>query len=178
MNPETLKNRRDASTHDALEEGHELLLDFYKLQSLESNQPGVVPVIVQNADTGEVLILAYVTAEALERSMSQGIAIFYSTSRKELWIKGATSGDYLDLAEIRINCEQNSLLYLVRPRKGGVCHTRDASGSTRPSCFYRRLSLETSAEASERPGSEAEDSQKELPISLQQASSQLPWHDS
>ena len=152
MNPETLKNRRDASTHHTLEEGSELLLDFYKLQSIHSEEQPVVPAIVQNARTGEVLILAYVNAEALQQTLEKGIAVFFSTSRKELWIKGATSGDYLDLVEIRINCEQNSLLYLVRPRKGGVCHTRDAQGSTRPSCFYRRFILERSGESETAPG--------------------------
>merc|ERR1711879_88323 len=63
----------------------------------------------------------------------------WSTSRKELWIKGKTSGDYLDLVEVRCNCEQNSLLYLVRPRRTGACHTKDSKGRTRRSCYYRRL---------------------------------------
>merc|ERR1719330_425027 len=64
-----------------------------------------------------------------------------------LWIKGETSGDFLDLVEVRVNCEQNSLLYLVRPRRTGACHTRDASGLTRVSCYYRKLlSVETGLE--------------------------------
>merc|ERR1712056_174116 len=84
--------------------------------------------------------------------------VLWSTSRNELWAKGATSGDVLDLVEVRCNCEQNSLLYLVRPRRAGACHTRDASGSTRPSCYYRRLhgdgaALEHLAETSRVSGS-------------------------
>lgn len=71
--------------------------------------------------------------------------MLWSTSRNELWRKGETSGDVLDLVEVRVNCEQNALLYIVQPRKGGVCHTRDASGKTRESCYYRRLT-ETGAQ--------------------------------
>jgi phosphoribosyl-AMP cyclohydrolase len=64
----------------------------------------------------------------------------WSTSRNELWHKGATSGDTLDLVEVRVNCEQNSLLYRVRPSTGGACHTKDADGKARPACYYRRVS--------------------------------------
>ena len=65
--------------------------------------------------------------------------MLWSTSRRKLWIKGETSGDVLDLVEIRVNCEQNSLLYLVKPRRTGACHTRGPDGRTRRSCFYRAL---------------------------------------
>ena len=65
-------------------------------------------------------------------------AVLWSTTRDELWHKGATSGDVLDLVEVRVNCEQNALLYRVRPRSG-VCHTRDADGTTRRACYYRRI---------------------------------------
>ena len=57
----------------------------------------------------------------------------------ELWVKGATSGDTLKLVEVRVNCEQNSLLYLVRPLGQGACHTKGVDGKARPSCYYRRL---------------------------------------
>ena len=72
--------------------------------------------------------------------------MLWSTSRDELWHKGATSGDVLDLVEVRVNCEQNSLLYRVVPRTGGACHTVDAAGVARKSCYYRRLSGEVSLE--------------------------------
>ena len=95
---------------------------------------------VQDADSGEVLIVAYANEEALEYTRREGIAAFWSTSRNELWVKGATSGDALELVEICVNCEQNSLLYKVRPKGKGVCHTKDALGRSRQGCYYRRLS--------------------------------------
>ncbi|HEY8966548.1 MAG TPA: phosphoribosyl-AMP cyclohydrolase [Candidatus Methylacidiphilales bacterium] len=128
-----------AIDHRALEEGAALTLDFGKLAKVAASGAAVVPTVVQNADTKEVLIIAYVNDVALKATLETKVATFWSTSRNELWIKGATSGDTLDLVEVRVNCEQNSLLYLVRPRKGGVCHTKDAAGHTRPGCFYRTL---------------------------------------
>jgi phosphoribosyl-AMP cyclohydrolase len=122
-----------------LEEGSAEKLDFAKLAKVAATGREVLPVAVQNANTGELLTLAYANREALERSLKDRVAVFWSTSRNELWIKGATSGDYLDLVDVRVNCEQNALLYLVRPRMGGVCHTRGADGKTRRTCFYRSL---------------------------------------
>ena len=122
-----------------LEEGSAEKLDFEKLAKVAATGQSVLPVAVQNADTGEMLTLAYANREALERSLKDRVAVFWSTSRNELWIKGATSGDFLDLVDVRVNCEQNALLYLVRPRMGGVCHTKGADGKTRRTCFYRSL---------------------------------------
>jgi phosphoribosyl-AMP cyclohydrolase len=122
-----------------LEDGPDLNLDFQKLLKVSKTGLPVLPVIVQNADTKEVLVLAYANREALDESLASGVACFWSTSRNELWIKGKTSGDFLDLVEVRVNCEQNSLLYLVKPRKEGVCHTRTPDGKTRKTCFYRKL---------------------------------------
>ena len=85
-----------------------------------------------------VLYVAYANQQALSETLRTRRAVLWSTSRNELWRKGESSGDVLDLVEVRINCEQNSLLYVVRPL-GGVCHTVDADGNTRPSCYYRRL---------------------------------------
>jgi phosphoribosyl-AMP cyclohydrolase len=128
------------SHHHTLEEGSELLLDFTKLRKVAENNPDVLPVVVQHADTKDVLILAYANQEALEATLRTRIATFWSTSRRELWVKGATSGDQLDLVGVRVNCEQNSLLYLVRPARGGVCHTKDQTGHARPTCYYREMS--------------------------------------
>jgi phosphoribosyl-AMP cyclohydrolase len=122
-----------------LEEGSELRLDFSKLQKVAGNGQPVLPVVVQDADSKEVLVVAYANRAALEHSLKTGVATFWSTSRRELWIKGATSGDTLKLIDVRVNCEQNSLLYLVRMVGGGVCHTRDAAGHTRKTCYYRSL---------------------------------------
>ena len=121
-----------------LEEGTALRLDYEKLGKLGLAGGGVIPVALQNADTLEMLYVAYANAEALHETLKTRRAVLWSTSRNQLWRKGETSGDVLDLVEVRVNCEQNSLLYLVRPR-GGVCHTRDAEGRTRPRCYYRRL---------------------------------------
>ena len=122
-----------------LEEGSELLLDFDKLAKVSQTGMPVLPVVVQDAETLEVLILAYANKEALRYSLEHGVASFWSTSRNELWVKGATSGDTLQLVEVRVNCEQNSLLYRVKPLGKGACHTKDAAGNTRVSCYYRRI---------------------------------------
>jgi phosphoribosyl-AMP cyclohydrolase len=122
-----------------LEEGSELRLDFSKLQKVAGDRQPVLPVVVQDADSKEVLVVAYANRAALEHSLQTGTATFWSTSRNELWIKGATSGDTLKLVDVRVNCEQNSLLYLVRMVGGGVCHTKDAEGHTRKTCYYRSL---------------------------------------
>lgn len=120
-----------------IESGSELKLDFSKLHNM--SEQSVIPVVVQDIDSGRVLIVAYANAEALQHTLREGVATFWSTSRNELWVKGATSGDTLDVVETRVNCEQNSLLYLVRPRSVGACHTTLLNGKTRPSCFYRKI---------------------------------------
>ena len=127
-----------------LEEGTALRLDFGKLGKVAGTGQEVLPVVLQHADTGEVLYIAYVNEQALEETLRRGEAVLWSTSRNELWHKGATSGDILDLVDVRTNCEQNSVLYRVRPR-GGVCHTKDADGNTRPTCYYRKINPEGSA---------------------------------
>ncbi|MPY94049.1 MAG: phosphoribosyl-AMP cyclohydrolase [Acidimicrobiia bacterium] len=99
----------------------------------------VVPVVLQEADSGEVLFVGYANEAALQATLERRSAVLWSTSRDELWHKGATSGDTLALVDVRVNCEQNSLLYLVRRQAGGACHTRGADGATRPGCYYRRV---------------------------------------
>ena len=130
---------REELTHEELEEGGVLALDFGKLEKVAACGQDLVPVAVQDADSGEVLIVAYANAEALEYTRREGVAAFWSTSRNELWVKGATSGDVLELVEIRVNCEQNSLLYRVHCKGQGACHTRDERGCSRAGCYYRRL---------------------------------------
>ena len=125
-----------------LEEGRALTLDFRKLLKATTACPDILPVAVQNADTGEVILVAYANEQALRASLEQRMAVFWSTSRNELWEKGKTSGETFDLLEVRVNCEQNSLLYIVRPRRGGICHTKNAQGAPR-NCYYRRLDFET-----------------------------------
>merc|ERR1712146_521229 len=86
-----------------------------------------------------VLIAAYVNEIALQETFKRRVCCLWSTSRNELWVKGATSGDTLDLDDVLINCEQNSLVYKVTPRRKGACHTKDENGNTRVSCYYRRV---------------------------------------
>ena len=125
-----------------LEEGSRLQLDFTKLAKVAGQCPDVLPVAVQNADTKEVILVAYANKQALEESLKTRIATFWSTSRNELWIKGKTSGQYFELLEVCVNCEQNSLVYIVRPRGGGICHTFNKAGEPR-NCYYRRLDFRT-----------------------------------
>lgn len=122
-----------------LEEGSQLSLDFTKLRKIAAGREDVIPAVAQDAATGEVLILGYANKLALETALRERKAVFWSTSRNELWIKGLTSGDYLELVEVRVNCEQNSLLYKVRPAGQGACHTKGADGRSRSGCYYRRL---------------------------------------
>ena len=125
-----------------LEEGTALELDFAKLAKVAAACPHVIPVAVQHADTREVILVAYVNELALNKAITERTAIFWSTSRNELWVKGKSSGETFELLEVRVNCEQNSLLYLVRPRRGGICHTRNQAGQPR-NCFYRTLDFAT-----------------------------------
>lgn len=96
----------------------ELMIDF------GTDDNGIIPVITQHIDTKEVLILSYVNKKAYDETVKSGYATYYSRSRQELWKKGATSGDYLKVHEIRINCMQNSLLFLVTTEGKGVCHVK------------------------------------------------------
>ena len=123
-----------------LEEGSQVQLDFGKIAKVAKACPEVVPVAVQHADTGEVILIAYANAAALAKAIETRSAVFWSTSRNELWEKGKTSGETFDLVEVRVNCEQNSLLYRVRPRRGGICHTRNRQSQPR-NCYYRRLNF-------------------------------------
>ena len=126
-------------SHKELEEGSSLNLDFTKLRKIADCDCDVIPAIAQNRDTGAVLILGYANELAPKTAQETGMATFWSTSRNELWIKGKTSGDFLKIEEIRVNCEQNSILYLVTPQGSGACHTKDANGQARSGCYYRRI---------------------------------------
>jgi phosphoribosyl-AMP cyclohydrolase len=100
-------------------------LDFTKLG-------GLIPAIVQDAATGEVLMLAFMNREAWERTLKTGEAHFYSRSRKQLWHKGATSGHVQRVKEIYLDCDQDTVLLRVEQVGGAACHTGYRS------CFYRR----------------------------------------
>jgi phosphoribosyl-AMP cyclohydrolase len=92
---------------------------------------GLVPAVVQDGTTGDVLMVAWMNAEALQRTQQTGQAHFWSRSRQELWHKGATSGNFMDVREIWVDCDADTLLLKVNPA-GPACHTGARS------CFYRR----------------------------------------
>jgi len=124
------------------EEGTQLDLDFGKIGKIADNCRAVIPVAVQHADTGEVILVAYTNEQAFRASMQRRTLVLWSTSRNELWEKGKTSGETFELVEAFVNCEQNSLVYRVRPRRGNICHTKNRAGRPR-NCYYRRIDPET-----------------------------------
>ena len=125
-----------------LEEGSRLQLDFDKIDKIAAAGGGVIPVAVQHADTHEVILVAYTNEQAFLASLATRRLILWSTSRNELWEKGASAGETFELVEARVNCEQNSLVYRVLPKRGNICHTRNQAGQPR-NCFYRRIDPET-----------------------------------
>lgn len=96
------------------------------------NEQGLVPAIVQDADTGQVLMLAWMNQEALRLTRETGYTHFWSRSRRTLWRKGATSGNAQVVVSLHLDCDGDTLLVRVRPR-GPACHTGAAS------CFFRQL---------------------------------------
>jgi len=99
---------------------------------LKFDEADLIPAIVQDAESGEVLTLAYMNRESLQRTLESGETWFWSRSRHELWHKGATSGNVQRVAEIRYDCDGDALLVRVAPA-GPACHTGERS------CFYRLL---------------------------------------
>ncbi|MCX6739943.1 MAG: phosphoribosyl-AMP cyclohydrolase [Candidatus Parcubacteria bacterium] len=112
-------------------------IDFNKVKGITCS---VVPVIIQDNRTKKVLLLAYTDESCLKESLQTGLVCLWSTSRNKRWLKGQTSGDYLQLCEVRLNCDSNSLLYLVKPLGHGVCHTK-INGLARSTCFFSRVEL-------------------------------------
>jgi phosphoribosyl-AMP cyclohydrolase len=106
---------------------------------LAFDERDLLPAVAQDAGSGAVLMLAFVTREAVERTRETGRAHYYSRSRDELWEKGASSGHTQAVEEIRVDCDGDSLLYLVE-QEGGACHTGYRS------CFYRTIDGEVVGE--------------------------------
>ena len=113
-----------AASKDDLERGSTLAPRF--------DGDGLIAAVATHADTGEVLMLAWMNAEALQRTLDTGEAHYFSRSRQALWKKGETSGQIQQVAEVRIDCDQDAVWLKVRPQgDGGACHTGQRS------CFYR-----------------------------------------
>ncbi|WP_114311805.1 bifunctional phosphoribosyl-AMP cyclohydrolase/phosphoribosyl-ATP diphosphatase HisIE [Thermus caldifontis] len=102
------------------------------LSQVKFDPEGLVPVVVQDAKTGEVLTLAYANREALEETLRTGRSTFYSRSRKALWRKGETSGNIQEVVEVLLDCDGDAVVYRVLPH-GPACHTGERS------CFHRPL---------------------------------------
>lgn len=100
--------------------------------TLRFNDQGLVPAIAQDAEDGEVLMLAWMNAEAVRRTLETGQVTYWSRSRQAFWVKGETSGHIQELVEMRVDCDRDCLLMLVR-QTGPACHTN------RRSCFYTAL---------------------------------------
>ncbi len=101
--------------------------------NLKFDEKGLIPAIVQDADSGEVLMLGYMNEEALRRTLSGEDVWFYSRSRQELWHKGATSGNYLKVRAVWKDCDSDVILVKAQP-SGPVCHTGNQT------CFFQQLS--------------------------------------
>ena len=115
-----------------LEEGLQFTPQFDK-------RGGLLPVAVQETKSGQLLMLASINKEALDQTIETGLATFWSTSRNKLWVKGETSGDYLAIDNILVDCDQDAFVYQVTLQGGGVCHTYGQDGEHRKACFYRTL---------------------------------------
>lgn len=98
---------------------------------LQWNSDGLIPAIVQDADSGRVLMLAWMNADALDRTLDSGEAVFWSRSRQQLWHKGETSGHVQKVKEVQLDCDGDGLLLKVEQVGGIACHTG------RESCFFR-----------------------------------------
>lgn len=104
----------------------------FNIESLKFGKDGLIPAVAQDSETLEVLMMAWMDAEAVDRTLKSRLATYWSRSRQSYWVKGETSGNIQKLVEMRIDCDMDCLLLLV-DQKGNACHTG------RRSCFYRRL---------------------------------------
>lgn len=91
--------------------------------SLRYDDRGLIPAVLQQRESGEVIMLGYMTEDTLRRTLEIGQAVFWSRSRAEVWHKGATSGDYVRVLEVRTDCDQDVVLLQVELLGGGICHT-------------------------------------------------------
>ena len=99
------------------------------------DENGLIPAIIQDANTGEVLMLGYMNQESLQKTITTGQVWFWSRSRQELWHKGETSGNYINVRSMKIDCDADTILIQADP-VGPVCHTGNKS------CFFRKLGEE------------------------------------
>lgn len=104
------------------------------IEELKFDEKGLIPAIIQDINTGEILMHAYMNKESLKMTLESGKATFWSRSRNKLWIKGETSGNFMDIKELYYDCDMDTLLFKVTP-KGPACHTGNRT------CFYRKVDI-------------------------------------
>jgi phosphoribosyl-AMP cyclohydrolase len=107
-------------------------MEAVDLDAVRWDERGLIPVIAQDADTGEVLMLAWANRQALERALAEGRMVYWSRSRQELWRKGDTSGHVQHVEELRVDCDADVVLARIH-QEGAACHTGERS------CFFREL---------------------------------------
>jgi len=107
-------------------------METVAIQNLRFDAKGLIPAIVQDADSNQVLMMAYMNIESLQLTLETNETYFWSRSRQELWHKGATSGNIQKVVEIRVDCDADTLLIRVNPA-GPACHTGEQT------CFYRNM---------------------------------------
>jgi len=108
-------------------------MDRSILDKLKFDEKGLIPVVAQDYRTGEIRMVAYANREAVEKTLETGYAHYYSRSRKKLWKKGETSGELQRVREIRVDCDEDTLVYLIEQEKNRACHTGERN------CFYRDI---------------------------------------
>ena len=106
------------------------------------DEHGLIPAIALDHRTNEPLMVAYMNELSLKMTLALGEAVYWSRSRKEIWHKGKTSGEYQVVKEIRVDCDQDAIILKVEQLGGGCCHTKN------PTCFYRRVDMATVAKTS------------------------------
>ncbi len=104
-------------------------------KDLKYDDKGLIPTVVQEINTGEVMMLAYMNADSLQMTLDTGYTHFWSRSRQEFWKKGATSGELQEVKELYYDCDADTLLVKIIQHGGGACHTGERT------CFYRKMEL-------------------------------------
>ena len=108
-------------------------MDFSFLDELKYDQNGLIPCVAQDAETGEVLMVAYMNRDSLKDTAEKGLASYWSRSRQKYWVKGESSGNTQEVMEIRFDCDKDCVLIKIKQNGGAACHTGMRS------CFYHKL---------------------------------------
>jgi phosphoribosyl-ATP pyrophosphohydrolase len=142
----------------------------FNMESKEAPGAELMTVVVQEAYSKEILMTAFATREAVEKTLTGGKATFYSRTKKRLWTKGEDSGNKLIIKDVFVDCDQDALLYVVELKGEGACHEKNDEGVPRKSCFFRKIEGQDKLTDAELPKDRLtelarliEDRQKEMP---------------